>query len=76
MNSNRLPLRGTALAVATAGLMTVSGCFSLARTESPTRHYVLGGEQLQQAAPPHAALSGLSIGVRRLRLAAYLEGRR
>ena len=73
MNSNRRTRRGAALALAAAGLMTVSGCFSLARTESPTRHYLLGASQVQEVVAPRAALSGLAIGVRRLRLAAYLE---
>lgn len=73
MNSNRRTLRGAALTVAAAGLLTVGGCFSLARTEPPTRHYLLGSGPVGEVAAPRAALSGLSVGVRRLRLAAYLE---
>ena len=73
MHSNlRNHLRVPGLA-ALAGLIAVSGCFSLARTEPVTRHYVLGGTPLPESAEPSPALAGLSIGVRRLRLAAYLD---
>jgi uncharacterized lipoprotein YmbA len=56
-----------------AGLVTLAGCFSLSRTETPQRHYVLGGDRLQPSAPAPGDLAGLTIGVRRLRLAPYLE---
>lgn len=59
--------------LALSGLIAVSGCFSLARTEPVTRHYVLGGTPLAQSAAPSTALAGLAIGVRRLRLAPYLD---
>jgi uncharacterized lipoprotein YmbA len=56
-----------------AGLVALGGCFSLSRTETPQRHYVLGGDRLQESAPAPDDLAGLTIGVRRLRLAPYLE---
>lgn len=59
--------------IALSGLMAASACFSLARTEPVTRHYVLGGTTLADSAAPSTALAGLSIGVRRLRLASYLD---
>ena len=36
--------------LALSGLIAVSGCFSLARTEPVTRHYVLGGTSLAESA--------------------------
>jgi uncharacterized lipoprotein YmbA len=56
-----------------ASLVVLSGCFSLGRTEPPQRHYVLGGERVQETDPAPRDLAGLSVGVRRLRLASYLE---
>jgi uncharacterized lipoprotein YmbA len=54
-----------------------AGCFSLSRTEPPQQHYVLGGTLLREdpaAQPaPTGALTGLAIGIRRARLAPYLE---
>ena len=68
--SNRTRLSGL---FAVAGLLGASGCFSLARTEPVMRHFVLGGTMVAENASPSAALTGLSIGVRRLRLASYLD---
>lgn len=59
--------------ISLAGLLGITGCFSLGRAETPQRHYVLGGDRLQENPPPVGDLAGLSIGIRRLRLAAYLE---
>jgi uncharacterized protein len=56
-----------------AGLIGLAGCFSLSRTEPQQRHYVLGGERLQDGTTASDDPAGLSIGVRRLRLAPYLE---
>jgi uncharacterized lipoprotein YmbA len=56
-----------------AGLLALTGCFSLGRTEPPQRHYLLGGERVQEATREPGDLAGLTVGVRRLRLAAYLE---
>jgi uncharacterized protein len=55
------------------GLVALAGCFSLARPEPPQRHYVLGGERVQETTPQPGDLAGLTVGVRRLRLASYLE---
>lgn len=51
----------------------LAGCFSLSRVEPPTRHYVLGGGGLQESGPPVQSLAGLSVGLRRPRVASYLE---
>jgi uncharacterized membrane protein YeaQ/YmgE (transglycosylase-associated protein family) len=51
----------------------LSGCFSLGRTEPPQRHYVLGGERVQEAPAGAARPRRPHVGVRRLRLASYLE---
>jgi uncharacterized protein len=59
--------------ISLAGLVGLAGCFSLSRTETPQRHYVLGGDRVQERAPAPEDLAGLTIGVRRLRLAPYLE---
>jgi uncharacterized protein len=59
--------------ISLAGLVALTGCFSLGRTETPQRHYVLGGDRVQQSAQAPADLAGLTVGVRRLRLASYLE---
>ncbi len=55
------------------GLTLLTGCFALGRTEPPQRHYVLGGTLAEQSEPPAGDLAGLTIGVRRLRLASYLD---
>jgi uncharacterized protein len=59
--------------ISLAALVGLGGCFSLGRTETPQRHYVLGGDLAQESARAPDDLSGLTIGVRRLRLAPYLE---
>jgi uncharacterized lipoprotein YmbA len=56
-----------------AGLVGLTGCFSLSRTEPLQQHYVLGGGHLQQNDTPAGNPAGLTVGVRRLRLATYLE---
>jgi uncharacterized protein len=56
-----------------AGLIGLAGCYSLGRTEPPQRHYVLGGDRLPENVTPSASTAGLTVGVRRLRLASYLE---
>ncbi len=67
----RTAVRATCL-LSVCGLIGLTGCFSLSRTAPPQRHYVLGGTALQENEPP-LELAGLKIGVRRLRLASYLE---
>jgi uncharacterized protein len=65
-------LRGVMTA---AVLVALPGCFSLSRTEPPQRSYVLGGERVVQVtARSPGDLTGLTVGVRRPRLASYLEG--
>jgi len=54
-------------------LTVLAGCFSLSRTETPQRYYVLGGSVMQEDTAPPAGLAGVKIGVRRLRLASYLD---
>jgi uncharacterized protein len=56
-----------------AGLLGLAGCFSLGRAETAQRHYVLGGDRAQEGARAVSDSDGLTIGVRRLRLASYLE---
>jgi uncharacterized protein len=65
--------KNAARLIALVGVVALAGCFSLARTEPPQRHYVLGGERVQESAQRPDDLAGLSVGVRRLRLAPYLE---
>ena len=51
----------------------LAGCFSLSREEPPQQHYVLGESRLQETAPAAESLVGLTIGLRQLQLAEYLE---
>jgi uncharacterized lipoprotein YmbA len=64
-------LMGRILPLVLAGL---TGCFSLSRETPVTEHYVLG-EVLPLAAAPTVAhdSAGMSIGIRRPQVAAYLE---
>jgi uncharacterized lipoprotein YmbA len=73
MHSNRRIHSRVPGLIGLSGLIAVSACFSLARTEPVTRHYVLGGTPLAENPGPSPALAGVSIGVRRLRLASYLD---
>lgn len=54
-------------------LMGTTGCFSLSREEPPQQHYVLGGGLQRGDAASSPEPAGLTIGVRRLQLATYLE---
>lgn len=57
-------------------LLALTGCFGLGRGEPPQRHYVLGeGKQPAEAASPGPAgdVTGIALGLRRPRLAEYLE---
>jgi uncharacterized lipoprotein YmbA len=56
-----------------AALVGLSGCFSLGRTEPPQRTYVLGGTAAANVEASTPGLSGITVGVRRLRLASYLD---
>lgn len=59
--------------ISLAGLLGLTGCVSLGRVEPAQRHYVLGGERRQENGVSVGDLAGLTVGVRRLRLASYLE---
>jgi uncharacterized lipoprotein YmbA len=54
-------------------LLSLAGCFSLARQEPPQRHYVLGDGAPVAESRSAAAREGPTVGLRRLRLATYLE---
>jgi uncharacterized lipoprotein YmbA len=73
MTNEMRRVRRGALLLALAGLTTLAGCFKLGRTEPPQRHYVLGGEagQDDRSAPP--GLAGITVGMRRMRIASYLD---
>lgn len=64
---------GTRMAAMACLVVGSAACMSLARTEPTQRHYVLGAG----ASPPGAAAPtesfDLAIGVRRLKLASYLD---
>jgi uncharacterized lipoprotein YmbA len=50
-----------------------SGCFGLNRGAPPLQHYVLEGGHSHEAGGPLRDTAGLSIGLRRLQLASYLD---
>ncbi|NBB85297.1 MAG: hypothetical protein GVY12_03625 [Bacteroidetes bacterium] len=54
-------------------LLALTGCFSLSREEPPQQHYVLGESRLQDNPAPAQSLAGLSIGLRRVQVAEYLN---
>jgi uncharacterized lipoprotein YmbA len=55
-----------------SALVGLAGCMSLGRGEPAQQHYVLGGSTVQ-AGGASPELTGLSVGIRRLDLATYLE---
>ena len=60
------------LVVAAVGLLpALYGCINLEPRENPTRFYVLGGPWEEDS--PAQTTDGLSIGMRQLNLAAYLQ---
>jgi len=59
--------------VVLASVVGLSGCFSLGRSEPPMRSYVLGGTAASGVGAGAPGLSGVTVGVRRLRLASYLD---
>lgn len=67
----RYAMKTTRLIVLCA-LAGLAGC-SLSHGEPPQRHYVLGGNRVQGSEAPRPGLAGLTVGVRRLQLASYLE---
>ncbi len=56
-------------------VFALTGCFSLGRDEPPQQHFVLGGNRLQESMPQPERLAGLTIGLRQVDLAEYLESR-
>ncbi len=54
-------------------LLILTGCFNLSREEPPQQHYVLGESQLQDNRAPAESLAGLSVGLRRVQVAEYLN---
>jgi len=62
-----------AVLVMLAGVVGLPGCFSLSRNEPPQRHYVLGAEIAGGAGAEAPGAGSLTIGLRRLRLAPYLD---
>lgn len=54
-------------------LLVLTGCFNLSREEPPQRHYVLGESQLEANPAPAERLTGLSVGLRRVQVAEYLN---
>jgi uncharacterized protein len=73
LNSKLTSAKRVILSILVSGLLAVTGCFSLARTEPVQRKYVLGGDLTTEAGPRSAAVAGVTIGVRRPRLASYLD---
>ena len=65
MNSARLVL--------VLALVALTGCFSLSRDEPVQQHYVLGGDRTPERRATPDSLAGLSIALRRLDLADYLN---
>lgn len=59
--------------ISLSAVAVLSGCMSLGRGEPAQQHYVLGGGLPQTSEATTADLPGLTIGVRRLQLAPYLE---
>ena len=54
-------------------VLALTGCFSLGRDEPSQQHFVLGGNRLQASAPQAERLAGLTIGLRQVNLAEYLD---
>lgn len=59
--------------VGLCALVTVAGCFTLARPTPPLEEYVLGAGPRPGAAAPTRDAGGVTIGLRRLDLAPYLS---
>ena len=54
-------------------VFALTGCFSLGRDEPPQQHFVLGGNRLPESSPQNERLAGVTIGLRQVHLAEYLE---
>lgn len=53
--------------------ITLTGCFSLSRDEPTQQHFVLGGNRLHASGPQAGVLDGITVGLRQVHLAEYLE---
>lgn len=64
----------TLLGLGSCALLSVAGCFKLARTSPPLEEFVLGGGRVVTRAAASAVRdsAGLTIGMRRVDLASYL----
>jgi uncharacterized protein len=69
MERMRISMRAAALVAA----LGVAGCFSLGRAEPEQQHYVLGAAAGSESSAGSSDPSGLTVGLRRLRIASYLE---
>lgn len=61
--------------LAAVSIISLAGCFSLGRATPPLEQYVLGASGATTAAPAAPDSGTLTIGLRRLDLAAYLSTR-
>jgi uncharacterized lipoprotein YmbA len=63
----------TARLICLGAALVLSGCVSLSRGAPTEQHFVLGGALPWQNAAPARDFTNVTIGMRRLQLAAYLE---
>ncbi|HEY3286365.1 MAG TPA: ABC-type transport auxiliary lipoprotein family protein [Gemmatimonadaceae bacterium] len=66
------PATGTLRLIGIGALISVAGCFSLARPTPPLEEYVLGGSARAEAAARARDTGAVTVGLRRLDLAPYL----
>ena len=72
MTRTTVPAARTLRLLGIGALVTVAGCFSLARPTPPLEEYLLGGGARAEAAARARDAGGVTIGLRRLDLAPYL----
>ena len=60
-------------AILLIAVFALTGCFSLGRDEPIQQHFVLGGNRLEASSPQYERLARLTIGLRQVHLAEYLE---
>lgn len=70
---NRLSWTGAFRALVLFAGFGLTGCFGLSRGETPQEHYVLGSGGPQPAEARGSETEGLTLGVRRIQLDAYLQ---
>jgi uncharacterized lipoprotein YmbA len=56
-----------------AGLLFLTGCFSLGRNEPVQQHFVLGGNGQQTSHALAERLAGVSLGLRQVKMVGYLN---